>query len=606
MRAAAFLSQSPHGVYYARFVVPSQRLTPSDSREFRLSTGTKDPRAARVIARHLRVCFERYLLENAKYHRVHAIEYLRAHMPKRNDQPMSFGVKVTRDGYELTDLTPEDAKAFVAGDMDGLIEHLNRVTQVAQPAPIQDVSPNNAPGTRRNAPNAYGNSSPGKEPNSDVSPNAGAGDEWAAGQSPQPHNALRKAPARSRLRIERLYNEYIEYEQGREDRGELGEKKVPQIKTRLAPFMEHFAGRELNSITTFDAEQYARALAFYPTFLDKIPAAKGLKFDAIIAKTKAGELLTRKGEPAKTIAASTHAGYINDAINFLDYCRRRGLADAGVIEGLRIAVPHLRAGTKRRAFVQKEMQAVFSSPYYRDARYNSAYQYWVPLIAAFTGARVNEIAQLQPGDLKQDDAGLWYFDITTTGDDGKSIKNEASKRIVPVHQKLLNLHFIDYVRAKRKEGAANLFDIERQSMDKFGRTPARWFNDEYLRDYLNLQDPGITFHSFRHRFITSMHEAIFNASDIKGELIVSTTPALIMRRMVGHSEASIMTAGRHNDVHTDTYTGAFSIAMMKKVMDLLDYPGVYFHPYVSPTEGKRQRKRGNEISITGEDLGSIL
>lgn len=587
MRAAAFLSRSSHGVYYARFVVPQQRLTTSDSREFRLSTGTKDPRAARVIARHLRVCFERYLLENATYRRVHAIEYLRAHMPKRNDPPMSFGVKVTRDGYELTDLTPADAKAFASGDMDDFLAFVEKRSQVAQPAPIADVSE----GTPQAAHIAA-------VPVSHGITRAGA-------EAPSPQT-LTKAPARSKLRIERLYNEYIEYEQGREDRGELGEKKVPQIKTRLAPFMEHFAGRELNSISTFDAEQYARALAFYPTFLDKIPAAKGLKFDAIIAKTKAGELLTRKGEPAKTIAESTHAGYINDAVNFLDYCRRRGLADAGVIEGLRIAVPHLRTGTKRRAFVQKEMQAIFSSPYYRDARYNAPHQYWVPLIAAFTGARVNEIAQLQPGDLKQDDAGLWYFDITTTGDDGKSIKNEASKRIVPVHQKLLTLGFIHYVKAQKEKGATNLFDIERQSMDKFGRTPARWFNDEYLRDYLNLQDPCITFHSFRHRFITSMHEAIFNASDIKGELIVSTTPALILRRIVGHSEASIMTAGRHNDVHTDTYTGAFSIAIMKKVMDLLDYPGVYFHPYVSPTEGKRQRKRGNEISITGEDLGSIL
>ncbi len=589
MRGAAFLSQSVHGVYYVRLVVPQQRLTPSDSREFRLSTGTKDPRAARVIARHLRVCFERYLLENATYRRVHAIEYLRAHMPKRNDPPMSFGVKVTRDGYELTDLTPDDAKAFAAGDMDEFLAFVEKRSQVAQPAPIADVSE----GTPQAAHIA---AAPGQ-----MAPSASAG-----ARSTQALTPLPKAPARSKLRIEKLYSEYIEYEQERENRGELGEKKVPQIKTRLAPFMEHFAGRELNSITTFDAEQYARALAFYPTFLDKIPAAKGLKFDAIIAKTKAGELLTRKGEPAKTIAASTHAGYINDAVNFLDYCRRRGLADAGVIEGLRIAVPHLRAGTKRRAFVQKEMQAIFSSPYYRDARYNSAYQYWVPLIAAFTGARVNEIAQLQPGDLKQDDAGLWYFDITTTGDDGKSIKNEASKRIVPVHQKLLTLGFINYVKAQKEKGAANLFDIERQSMDKFGRTPARWFNDEYLRDYLNLQDPGITFHSFRHRFITSMHEAIFNASDIKGELIVTTTPALILRRIVGHSEASIMTAGRFNDVHTDTYTGAFSIAMMKKVMDLLDYPGVYFHPYVSPIEGKRQRKRGNEIDITGEDLGNIL
>ena len=78
MRAAAFLSQSSHGVYYARFVVPLQRLTPGNSREFRLSTGTKDPRAARALARHLRVCFEQYLMDNGMYRREHAIAYLQS------------------------------------------------------------------------------------------------------------------------------------------------------------------------------------------------------------------------------------------------------------------------------------------------------------------------------------------------------------------------------------------------------------------------------------------------------------------------------------------------------------------------------------------------
>ena len=35
MRGAAYLSKSPDGVYYARFVVPVQQLTPGASREFR-------------------------------------------------------------------------------------------------------------------------------------------------------------------------------------------------------------------------------------------------------------------------------------------------------------------------------------------------------------------------------------------------------------------------------------------------------------------------------------------------------------------------------------------------------------------------------------------
>ena len=104
-----------------------------------------------------------------------------------------------------------------------------------------------------------------------------------------------------------------------------------------------------------------------------------------------------------------------------------------------------------------------------------------------------------------------------------------------------------------------------------------------------------------------MHQAIFDASDIKGELIASTTPALILRRMVGHSDFSLMTAGRSKDVHTDTYTGALSVKSMKKVIDLLEYPGVRFWEYTEPQEGKRQRKKGPDaFEILGEDLANIL
>lgn len=588
MRAAAFLSQSSHGVYYARFVVPRQRLTPGNSREFRLSTGTKDPRAARALARHLRVCFEQYMMENATYRRTHAIEYLRSHMPDRPNKPMGFGVKRTADGYELTDLTPADAKALAAGDMDDLLANLESRWNTAQPAPITEIARVQPPGKEPNPPQA----------------GAGAGDESGAqGQGPAP----KTAPKRSRLRIEKLAQEFMKYEAERAKGGELASKEINKITTRLKPFLEYFAGREINELTPFDMEQFAREMAYYPTFLDDISEAKGLKFRAIIEKSKAGTLMTNAGEPALTITKNTHAGYMQIPKNFITYCTKRNLGSKALVEGLSEPVPNLREGTQRRAFLKEELQKIFNSAYYRESRYNTAYQYWVPLIAAFTGARVNEIAQLQPTDVRQDDDGIWYFDITDDDENKKTLKTAQSKRIIPLHQVLLSLKLVDYVKSKQSENAANLFDITPERADRHGRAPARWFNAEYLREYLKIEDPAVTFHSFRHRFITSMHQAIFDASDVKGELISSTTPALILRRMVGHSDLSLMTAGRSKDVHTDTYTGALSVKSMKKVIDLLEYPGVHFWEYTEPTEGKRQRMKGPDaFEISGDDLANIL
>lgn len=572
MRGAAYLSKSPDGVYYARFVVPLQQLPPGVSREFRLSTRTKDPKAARALARHLRTCFEHFLLQNVMYTRERAIAHLQVHMPKKPDNlPMPFGLHITAPNgtqVRLTDLTASDVAQ--SGGMGALIA------------------------------SAYNSTQGGSGTESTV----------AIWQKPEiaepPPPAPKKHPNRSRLRVDRLYAEYMEYEQAREANGEINNKAMGQIKTRLRPFLEHFQGKAMNDLTTFDMEQYARELAYYPIYIDKIPMAQELKFADIVEKSKSGTLLTKAGVPALTITESTHDGYIDDAINFVDYCRRRDLASASLTEGLRIEVPNLRAGVKRRAFLKDEMQKIFNSDYYRKRRYNVPHQYWVPLLAAFTGARLNEIAQLCPSDIRQDDEGLWYFDITTTDDDGKSLKNEASKRIVPVHQKLIDLHFIEYVKTKKAENAKNIFDIEPERADRYGRGPARWFNDEYLRGYLKITDRTVVFHSFRHRFITSMHQAIFDATDIKGELIASTTPALILRRMVGHSDLSIMTAGRGNDAHTDTYTGALSIRSMKKVIDLLEYPEVIFHEYATPAEGVILRKHDNELEISSEDFSNLF
>jgi integrase len=48
----------------------------------------------------------------------------------------------------------------------------------------------------------------------------------------------------------------------------------------------------------------------------------------------------------------------------------------------------------------------------------------------FSGMRLNEVAQLQPSDLKQVD-DVWCIDLNTTGDSNKSLKNTSSHRVAP-------------------------------------------------------------------------------------------------------------------------------------------------------------------------------
>ena len=376
-----------------------------------------------------------------------------------------------------------------------------------------------------------------------------------------------------------------------------GLKKVPQVRTRLKPFIDRFSARHVGTLTPLDLEQYRKDLAYYPKNIDKLPAAAGHPFDTLIKRVRAKTLLGRDGQPAQTITQNTLDGYLTVAANFLEFCKRQYAVNPSLLDGFKVKTTQARKGVTRRAFNQKELQQIFGSDYYRDGLYNRSYQYWIIHLAAFTGARVNELSQLTTSDVKQDDEGLWYFNITATEDDGKTVKNEESRRIIPVHQKLIELGFIEYVEAKRAEveeagNPINLFDLNKAKADGYGKAASQWFNTKYLRDYLKVDDRNVVFHSFRHRFISSLAQAILDASGLSEETANKERipEALILRRLAGHSVAHSMTAGRGQfDVHTDTYTGAFSIKSMKRVIDRLDYPGVEFFKYQVPADGVKKR-----------------
>ncbi|WP_132696147.1 DUF6538 domain-containing protein [Rhodovulum steppense] len=67
---------------------------------------------------------------------------------------------------------------------------------------------------------------------------------------------------------------------------------------------------------------------------------------------------------------------------------------------------------------------------------------WLPWLCAYSGARINEVAQLRPGDFFHI-GGDWFYRLTTMG--GKTLKNWNSERRVPVHPDLIAEGLIDFV-----------------------------------------------------------------------------------------------------------------------------------------------------------------
>ena len=75
---------------------------------------------------------------------------------------------------------------------------------------------------------------------------------------------------------------------------------------------------------------------------------------------------------------------------------------------------------------------------------NKPERYWVTLLSAYSGARLNEVCQLNVSDIQKTD-GIWALNLNADSDD-KSIKTEAGNRIIPLHPKLIDLGLLDYVK----------------------------------------------------------------------------------------------------------------------------------------------------------------
>jgi integrase len=120
---------------------------------------------------------------------------------------------------------------------------------------------------------------------------------------------------------------------------------------------------------------------------------------------------------------------------------------------------------------------------------------WVPILAAFTGARVTELTQLRKQDVVKKD-GRWTIRITP---DAGSVKTNQF-RDVPLHRQIINLGFVEFVEAS--PSGALFYD---EANTKNALTGARVVSGR-ISSWLNglgVVPAGVApNHGWRHRFKT--------------------------------------------------------------------------------------------------------
>lgn len=217
-----------------------------------------------------------------------------------------------------------------------------------------------------------------------------------------------------------------------------------------------------------------------------------------------------------------------------------------------IEAPRGRAA-KRIPWDPATLGRLFDSSLYRsytlpdDVRAVGAAAYWVPPLAAYSGARLSELCHLRCADVVERD-GVLLLDIN---EKAGSVKSAAGVRTVPVHSGLLRLRFVaDFVQDRRAAGAERLFTLYEQPS-----RPGSTYLSDWLREYRTAQGCGTRWQDM-HAMRTTV------STKLRG-----VHPAL--------NESLILALLGHEGTHTGQvhYTVRDAKAL-QRAMETLEYPGL--------------------------------
>lgn len=243
--------------------------------------------------------------------------------------------------------------------------------------------------------------------------------------------------------------------------------------------------------------------------------------------------------PAQTMAVSSVNKYLRRVSSLFEWGKKHGHVHENPLEWLGIKEKR-RPHEQRARYTYDEVRLLFDVEHLSPKKLRKRYQYWLPLLGLYTGARLEELCQLHLEDVRREN-GIWVLDINDRQE--KRLKTPAAERLVPIHSALANAGFLDYVEDLGKEGKKRVFPELQQRRDGYSQTASKWFGR--YRKKIAL---GKDFHSLRHTFVDELLQ--LGADDKK----VAT--------LVGHAEES-MTSGR--------YRNPFRPEVLLPVVSMLDF-----------------------------------
>jgi len=269
----------------------------------------------------------------------------------------------------------------------------------------------------------------------------------------------------------------------------LNKKGQKEAASSLNLFIKVVGDKPLGAVTTKDGQRFVSTLNKWPAHSSKKPEFRDLQSVEDV-------LRVAKELDAPALSPVTVLNRTNYVQAFFTWLQRRQEIRFDPFYG--VILPDAVAKLTRIPFSDDDIQVIFD----REKRVwaDTPHDFWAPIIAYYTGARVREIGQLYVDDIETIQ-GVPVIHISARFP-GQQVKTDGSERAIPIRQELIGLGFLQYVQDIKAMGHKLLFPYTTWTTGDAGRPIARPFNEMYLRVICEITDPAKSFHCFRHLFST--------------------------------------------------------------------------------------------------------
>ena len=319
--------------------------------------------------------------------------------------------------------------------------------------------------------------------------------------------------------------------------------------TLLDALIKFIASKQKQSVSVLTVKQLNQRIGHFieRTHLDDV-------FDITSAEAmEYKDCLLEEGRSHKS-----NKDYLAAVSQFFKWCKLMRYTSANPFDEVKLSKPSNQAGhdLARQRWQPEQLKHVLQSQDFIDKQADFK---WITLLMLYHGLRPSEACQLHSNDITTID-GINVIHVTNEGM-SQQLKTAQSKRTVPLHQKLIELGFVDFVQtmtnrtSKTSQLISNpLFHYQPSSDGVWSHKFCREFGK--LLDQLHfIAGKRPTAYSFRHTFIDELKQLQIEES--------------MVAQLVGHVYHNI-TYGR--------YGKQYDVKTLKPVVDKVSYTLNLFLP----------------------------